>query len=315
MILIVIVSSALLLDKIFAEPRRFHPLVGFGRVADWLEQKFNKNQHKRFRGLFALILAIVPLTTLVVVFENFIADNEVLHAVFSSVILYLAIGWTSLFQHARHIALPLIAGDLAKARIAVSYIVSRDTSESDQQAISKAAVESVLENGADAVFAPIFWFCVFGVPGVFVYRLSNTLDAMWGYKNSRFIDFGLCAARLDDVLNLIPARLTALSYALTGHTQKALSSWRAQGSSWESPNAGPVMAAGAGALNVYLGGAAVYDNQVHQRVGLGVQPQYGGQLASAESIEAACQLVNKSLQLWLAGLILLAACIQLMQSS
>jgi len=315
MTLIIIVSLALLLDKILAEPRRFHPLVGFGGLADRLEKKLNKNQHKRFRGLLALILAIVPLTALVVWLDSLMADHQVLHAVFASLVLYLAIGWTSLFQHARQIAQPLMAGDLAKARIAVSYIVSRDTRQSDEQAISKAAVESVLENGADAIFAPIFWFCVFGVPGVFVYRLSNTLDAMWGYKNSRFIDFGLCAARLDDLLNLIPARLTALSYALTGYTLKALSSWRAQGSSWESPNAGPVMAAGAGALNVYLGGAAVYDNQVHQRVGLGVQPQHGGHLASADSIEAACQLVNKSLQLWLAGLILLAACIQLMQSS
>ena len=315
MSLIVIISFALLLDKIFAEPRRFHPLVGFGALADSIEKRLNNNQHKRLRGLLALILAIVPLTTLVIVFDNLLAENVVLHAVFSSLVLYLAIGWTSLFQHARRIAEPLIAGDLAQARIAVSYIVSRDTSQSNEQALSKAAVESVLENGADAIFAPVFWFCVLGVPGVFLYRLSNTLDAMWGYKNSRFIDFGLCAARLDDVLNLIPARLTALSYALAVYTLKALSSWRAQGSSWESPNAGPVMAAGAGALNLYLGGAAVYDNQVHQRVGLGVSPQHGGEIASAESIEKACQLVNRSLQLWLAGLILLVAFIQLIQPS
>ena len=314
MTLIVIVCCALFLDKVFAEPRCFHPLVGFGGLADLLEKKLNKNQHKRLRGLLALILAIVPLTILVIIIENLLLDNVVLHGVFSSVVLYLAIGWTSLFQHARQIAKPLMAGDLAQARMAVSYIVSRDTSQSNEQALSKAAVESVLENGADAVFAPIFWFCMFGVPGVFIYRLSNTLDAMWGYKNTRFIDFGLCAARLDDVLNLIPARLTALSYALTGCTLKALSSWRAQGSSWESPNAGPVMAAGAGALNVFLGGAAVYDNQVHQRVGLGVKPEQGGQQASAESIGAACQLVNKSLHLWVGCLILLAAGLQLIQS-
>ena len=313
MSLIVIVSCALLLDKILAEPSRFHPLIGFGNLADLIEEKLNKNQHKRLRGLLALILAIVPLAVLVIMCDNLLAENEVLHALFSIFILYLAIGWTSLFQHARQISEPLLAGDLAKARVAVSYIVSRDTTQSDEQALSKAAVESVLENGADAIFAPIFWFCVFGVPGVFVYRLSNTLDAMWGYKNSRFINFGLCAARLDDVLNLIPARLTALSYALTGATYKALSSWRAQGSSWESPNAGPVMAAGAGALNLYLGGAAVYDNEVHQRVGLGVELKQGGQLASIASIEAACQLVNRSLQLWVAGLILLAAFIQLSQ--
>jgi len=188
-----------------------------------------------------------------------------------------------------------LQGDIAQARRAVSFIVSRDTSQLDDEALSKAAVESVLENGADAIFAAIFWFCLFGAPGVFVYRLANTLDAMWGYKNSRFLQFGCCAARFDDILNFVPARLTALSYALCGHTLKALSSWRRQGGSWESPNAGPVMAAGAGALNVYLGG------------GLGILPEQGGQRANAHSIEAACELVNRSLLLWLAALIMLAA--------
>lgn len=307
MTLIVTVVCALLLDKIFAEPRRFHPLVMFGDFADKLEHALNKNNHKRWRGLLALSLAIVPLTLVVIAIDALCAQHIVLHSIFSSLVLYLAIGWSSLFQHARQIAKPLLQGDIPQARRAVSYIVSRDTSQLDDEALSKAAVESVLENGADAIFAAIFWFCLFGAPGVFVYRLANTLDAMWGYKNNRFLQFGFCAARFDDILNVIPARLTALSYALCGHTLKALSSWRRQGGSWESPNAGPVMAAGAGALNVYLGGAAVYDNTVHQRVGLGILPEQGGQRANADSIEAACELVNRSLLLWLASLIMLAA--------
>jgi len=314
MILIVTIVGALLLDKIFAEPRRFHPLVMFGGFADKLEARWNLKSDKRWRGLLALILATVPLTAVVFILDNLSAEYVVLHTLWSSFILYLAIGWTSLFEHARRIAKPLRAGDIAQARLAVSYIVSRDTSQLNDEALAKAAVESVLENGADAIFAPIFWFIVLGAPGVFLYRLVNTLDAMWGYKNSRFIDFGFCAARFDDLLNLVPARLTALSYALCGQTGEAINSWRRQGSSWESPNAGPVMAAGAGALNVFLGGAAVYDEKVHQRIGLGVAVADGGQLADAESIETACQLVNRSLLLWVAGLIMLAAINQLLQA-
>ncbi|MET0377713.1 MAG: regulatory signaling modulator protein AmpE, partial [Spongiibacteraceae bacterium] len=167
--------------------------------------------------------------------------------------------------------------------------------------VSKAAVETVLENGSDAIFASLFWFAVAGLPGVVLHRAANTLDAMWGYRNARFNEFGCAAARIDDVLNLIPARLTAIAYALSGQCANALRSWRAQASSWSSPNAGPVMAAGAGALGLQLGGAAMYHGAMENRPALGF-----GRSAQAADIQRALTLLDRSLLLWLLALCVMA---------
>ncbi|MNZ78367.1 cobalamin biosynthesis protein [compost metagenome] len=165
--------------------------------------------------------------------------------------------------------------------------------------MARATTESVLENGSDAVFAALFWFLVAGAPGVVLYRLSNTLDAMWGYRNERFERFGWAAAKIDDVLNYLPARLVALTYALLGKTALALRCWQRQAPQWDSPNAGPVMAAGAGALGVALGGAAIYHGELHVRPDLGEGPAPG-----ARDIERALNLVYGGVLLWLALLLL-----------
>jgi adenosylcobinamide-phosphate synthase len=164
----------------------------------------------------------------------------------------------------------------------------------DNRGVAAAAVESVLENGNDAVFGALFWFLVAGAPGVLLFRLSNTLDAMWGYRTPRYLYFGWAAARFDDVLNFVPARLTALTYALIGSTGAALRCWRLQARAWESPNAGPVMAAGAGALGLGLGGGAYYHGEWEERPPLGV-----GSPPDAGSIRAALKLVRSGVVLWL----------------
>jgi adenosylcobinamide-phosphate synthase len=212
-------------------------------------------------------------------------------------LLYLALGATSLAEHARAVAEALHDHDLPLARQRVGLMVSRDTGKMNQAQVSAAAVESVLENGCDAVFGALFWFAVAGAPGVVLYRLVNTLDAMWGYRTARYLQFGWAAARLDDILNWMPARLTALSYTLLGQQRLAWRCWRLQASAWQSPNAGPVMAAGAGALGVSLGGAASYHSQWIQRPPLGA-----GLPPGAIDIDRAVKLINAAIWLWLFGI-------------
>ncbi|WP_165667662.1 adenosylcobinamide-phosphate synthase CbiB [Metapseudomonas otitidis] len=286
---------ALLLDALFGEPRRGHPLVLFGRWAERLERRFNPGGRGwRSHGVSAWLLAVLPPTAVVWL----LADIPGLGWVVSVLALYAAVGLRSLNEHAEPVAQALEQGDLARARERVGYMVSRDTRELDESAVARAATESVLENGSDAVFAALFWFAVAGAPGVVLYRLANTLDAMWGYRNARFERFGWAAARIDDVLNYIPARLVALTYAVLGKTALALQCWRQQAPLWDSPNAGPVMAAGAGALGVQLGGPAIYHGELHERPRLGE-----GEPACAVDIQRGMDLVRQGVMLWVAVLI------------
>lgn len=279
------------LDALLGEPRRRHPLVAFGNLASRLEQRLNAGGRGwRSHGVSAWCLAVVPLTLLALIlswlpYVGWLVDV---------LALYCALGLRSLGEHVLPVAEALRRGDLDAARQRVGYLVSRETCELDEPAVARAATESVLENGSDAVFAALFWFVVAGAPGVVLYRLSNTLDAMWGYRNQRFERFGWAAARIDDVLNYLPARLVALTYALLGKTRLALACWRQQGPQWDSPNAGPVMAAGAGALGVELGGPAVYHGELHVRARLGEGP-----VADAQAIERGWSLVQRGVWLWL----------------
>jgi adenosylcobinamide-phosphate synthase len=216
-------------------------------------------------------------------------------------LLWFALGAKSLRDHIAPIARALSFGDIDSARTLTARIVSRDTSKADENALSRAAVESALENGNDAIFGALFWFAIAGGPGALMFRLANTLDAMWGYRTPRYLRFGWAAARFDDVLNFIPARLTAASYALTGDTRMAWHCWRTQARAWDSPNAGPVMASGAGSLNVLIGGAAVYHGVLETRPTLGA-----GHDATPRHVVAALRLVERSVFLWLAVLMIFA---------
>ena len=294
-----LIALALALDYLLGEPPRYHPLVGFGRLVDAVEARLNGTQASAADGVFGWCLAVVPLVLLAWAIDAWLQSSAALYLLWSVGILYLAIGWNSLMAHAGAVIEPLLRGDLDSARAAVAQIVSRDTAELDEAGVARGAIESVLENGADAIFAALFWFALLGAPGVVAYRLINTLDAMWGYKNERYLRFGWMAARADDVVNFIPAQLTALTYALLGsHTAQAFACWKAQGLSWKSPNAGPVMAAGAGALNVCVGGDETYHGTLQRRSVLG-PPLADNTRPSAAGLQDACRLVNRSIALWL----------------
>lgn len=298
-----VVLLALVLDQMLGELPRLHPLVGFGHWASFLERRFNRGK-KTFRyglGFCAWICAVIVPVGLACAVEYAVNAMPLLVTLgVKSSVVYLAIGRKSLIAHARAVSTALKFDDLTGARRAVSMIVSRDTRTLNVSGVSKATVETVLENGSDAIFASLFWFFVGGLPGVMLHRLANTLDAMWGYRNVRFNEFGWAAARIDDVLNFIPARLTALAYTAAGKHVEAIRCWRTQASVWSSPNAGPVMAAGAGALCVQLGGAATYGGVEEMRPSLGC-----GDDAQSADIERALQLLDRSLVIWLVSCLLL----------
>ena len=290
--------AGVLLDLLLGEARRWHPLVGFGNLALALERRLNRGSLRFWRGVLAWMLAVLPLTALAALAIWLLAMPAAQIAA-HAVMLYFCLGLRSLRDHNLPIADALAQGDLPNARLLTARIVSRDTTSASEIELTKASAESLLENGNDAVFGTLFWFIVAGGPGAILFRLANTLDAMWGYRTARLLQFGCAAARLDDALNYIPARLTALSYVLLAPglqaKRRAWQCWRAQAPAWSSPNAGPVMASGAGALGVQLGGAAVYDGEVEHRPPLGQ-----GAPATGADIRRAWQLVVSTTVLWLA---------------
>ena len=289
----VALALGLLIDHFVGEAKRWHPLVGFGDAASTLEKAANpsSNIEGKLRGLFCwALMVLIPVMAMCLIVSQL---SGLALLVVNALVVYFVVGLKSLAEHGRNVAVPLLAGDLPAARQLIAMMVSRDTDMLTQQQVASAVCESVLENGSDAIFAALFWFCLLGAPGAILYRGANTLDAMWGYKTDRYRSFGWAAARIDDVLNWLPARLTALSYSLLGNFSSGLKCARQQGGLTDSPNAGYVMAAGAGALGISMGGGAIYHGEEHQRPIFGV-----GRVAEAIDIERAIALVQRASVLW-----------------
>ncbi len=272
---------AMLLDAALGEPRWLwsrlpHPAVLMGRVIGWADQRFNQGSARRAKGVCVMAGLAVAATGLGWLLAALGPVAEVIVAA-------ILIAQRSLVDHVLAVATGLRSG-LAEGRAAVAMIVSRDTNTMDDSAVARAAIESAAENMSDGVVAPLFWFAVAGLPGLLLYKVTNTADSMIGYRTPRHLAFGWAAARFDDLLNLIPARLTALLMALM---QGGLRDWRgivADAGLHRSPNAGWPEAAMARALGIALSGPRAYDGRMQE---FAFVNERGRKALLAQDIEAA----------------------------
>ncbi|MFE6925261.1 cobalamin biosynthesis protein [Nocardia sp. NPDC057663] len=256
------------LDRVFADPRRWHPVAGFGSAAAALEQVTYADDRRA--GVVHEVVAVGSVIGIGVL----AARGGVLATALAT---WTALGGRSLARAGHAMAERLDAGDIDGARDLLPSLCGRDPSVLDADGLARAALESVAENTADATVAPLLWGAVAGVPGLLGYRAVNTLDAMVGYRNERYLRFGWAAARTDDLANVVPARVTgvltaALAPLVGGTPAAAWRAWRRDAAKHPSPNAGVVEASMAGALGVRLGGRTQYRHGAELRPTLGDGP-------------------------------------------
>ena len=249
-------ALAMVLDAFLGEPdwlwkRLPHPAVLAGRLIGWADGRFNAGRHRKWRGAM-LVLALVVVGG--VIGTALSALGPLVEVIGAAILL----AQKSLVTHVRAVAEGLRMS-LPQGRRAVSMIVSRDTTDMPAEGVARSAIESAAENLSDGVVAPAFCFLVAGLPGILIYKLINTADSMIGYRTPRYVDFGWAAARLDDLLNLVPARLTALIIALLSGRMGDWRDIRADAVRHRSPNAGWPEAAMARVLGVALAGPRAYD--------------------------------------------------------
>lgn len=253
-----ILALALALDAIMGEPRWLwsrlpHPAVLMGRAVGWLELRLNQ-ERARWKGTLAT-------GVLVLVAGGLGHALSSLGGLIELLALAILLAHRSLIDHVRAVADGLRMS-LREGRRSVGMIVSRDTSIMDENAVSRSALESLAENFSDGVIAPAFWYLIAGLPGILIYKVVNTADSMVGYRTPRYEAFGWSAARLDDLLNWIPARLTAALLALVGAQTPNWRQIRQGARKHRSPNAGWPEAALAQSLNFALAGPRVYDGHL-----------------------------------------------------
>ncbi len=273
-------------DMLLGDPRRWHPVAGFGRAAEAVEAAVYAPSRRRGAAYAGALVGLAGLAAELVTRSLRLPRSLALAAV-----AWLALGGRSLVREARRIALYVERGELAPARSALPALVGRDTTRLEADAICRAAVESVAENTSDAVVGTLVWGALAGPGGVAAHRAANTLDAMVGNRSARYREFGWAAARLDDLISWPAARagtaLTALCSPLVGGTPRR--TWSVvvrDGRAHPSPNAGPMEAAFAGALGVRLGGSLAYGGRAEERPLLGAE----GRVPEAADIDRAARL-------------------------
>jgi adenosylcobinamide-phosphate synthase len=259
-------------DLVLADPRRGHPVAGFGTAALALERRTWRDS--RSAGAAHVLLLTGATTLLGIALDRGTRRHPVARTLVTATATWTVLGGTSLGRAATTMQRALDADDLPAARAALPALAGRDPAGLGAEELSRATVESVAENTSDAAVAPLVWGAVAGVPGLLAYRAVNTLDAMIGHRSPRYGRFGWAAARLDDAANWLPARITAAltvacAHLVGGSARGALRVWLRDGAAHPSPNSGRCEAAAAGALGVRLGGRNVYGSRVEVRPILG----------------------------------------------
>ncbi|MBV9515889.1 MAG: cobalamin biosynthesis protein [Mycobacteriaceae bacterium] len=258
-----------LADLLFADPRHCHPVAEFGAAADALERATYRDA--RWAGVAHVGVLLSATALLGAVLER---GTGRFRPLVLAAATWTVLGGTTLLRTVSDLAKKMTGNDLDAARCLLPSLCGRDADSLDEQGLTRAALESLAENTSDAQIAPLFWSAVGGLPAALLYRAVNTLDAMIGYRSPRYARFGWAAARLDDGMNYVPARLTAVLVVLcapvvAGSPTGALRAWRRDAARHPSPNAGVVEAAFAGALGVRLGGPTRYPHGLEIRPDLG----------------------------------------------
>ncbi|GAA2213342.1 cobalamin biosynthesis protein [Nonomuraea monospora] len=263
------------LDKLVADPQSpAHPVAVFGRGAARLEQALYADDRRR--GVLHVAVCVGGAATLGVLAVKATGRSRILRTALTAVTTWAVLGGTTLAREGAYMADALENDDLKRARDRLPHLCGRDPRGLEAPELARATVESLAENTSDAVVAPLFWGAVAGVPGMLAYRAINTLDAMVGHRSPRYEKFGWAAARLDDVANYVPARVTGVLTVLTAPDPGgARAMLRRDGRRHPSPNAGQCEAAFAGGLGVTLGGKNVYGGKVEERPTMGDGPRPG----------------------------------------
>lgn len=243
-----------------------HPVTWLGRLIAAVDTAWNRPSDppaRRRAAGFAGALVVTALAVALGWMLQSLLPSGWIQIVLVGVLAWPLVALRSLHEHVAAVAAPLLAGDIAAARDAVSRIVGRDPAALDEAGIARAAIESLAENASDGIVAPVFWGALFGLPGILGYKAINTLDSMIGHRNEQHEAFGWAAARIDDVANFIPARLTGVLFALLAPRRfEALSCMMRDARRHRSPNAGWPEAAMAGALGVRLSGPRIYHGSI-----------------------------------------------------
>ncbi len=253
--ILIIVLLAVLLDHLIPDRHGFKPFAWYRDWAESIEERFNGG--KRTHGIGAVLLATLPIAAGVMLIHYILGEiGWALRFAFDVVVLYLCVDVHRLGRTAGAISNALESGELGEADESLRELTGKGASARNEANIARATVEGVLKQGNSLIVSPIFWFIVLGPVGAVLQRLSCILDSLWGHRYERFAEFGWAAARFDDLIGWIPARITALSYALMGSFEDALHCWRRRVGVWSDINSGPLLASGFGAMHLQVCEAA-----------------------------------------------------------